>query len=143
MSKSSKPAKKEKGEEVSAVAVTTEDNSVSSELVTVAPSPAAPPAKPKCRVPGCTNDASICGVCGGHYSEILKMIRAGEITRDKLIELGILLPSSRSRVSKLRSVLAEKGVTLAPAVPPVVKHRQKKTGDDSAPAPDAAGQPAQ
>jgi len=82
------------------------------------------PAKPKCRVPGCDNDADVCGVCKSHYAEILKMIRNGEITREKLIEVGILLPASRTRTSKLRAALAEKKITLAPAVVPPPKPKK-------------------
>jgi hypothetical protein len=84
------------------------------------------PAKPKCRVPGCDNDADVCGVCKSHYAEILKMIRNGEITREKLEspEVGILLPASRTRTSKLRAALAEKKITLAPAVVPPPKPKK-------------------
>ncbi|MFA5186687.1 MAG: hypothetical protein WC551_09445 [Patescibacteria group bacterium] len=101
-------------------------------------SPAIPaPTKPKCKVPECLKDAEICGVCQHHYSEMLRMIRAGEITREALIAAEVLLPAGGGRTSKVRAALAKKGIKLAPAVklPKPAKKDTKTTTPDKEAAP--------
>ena len=66
-----------------------------------------------CMTPGCTRQATTCGVCQTCHTAVMRAVKRGLATRAELIEWGWILPPHRTARGTFAEALATKRQQLA------------------------------